>query len=194
MRRLIRELIETVLMALLLFVALQFSVQNFRVEGSSMGSTLSEGRYLLVNKLVYLRFDLRGLAPCWSCAGSARNRDYGSVFVFHPPEHGDIVIFHYPDDPSRSFVKRVIGVPGDEIEIEDGQVFRNGVALDEGYIHNPDTRSYRPVNVPEGSLYVLGDSRRASNDSRSWGVVPVENVVGRAWVTYWPLRGFGLLQ
>jgi signal peptidase I len=191
MRALIKELIETVILALLIFLGLQFSVQNFRVEGSSMQPTLVEGQYLLVNKLVYLR-----LAPQDAetlLAFSAAEQE-GSIFPFTPPARGDVIIFHYPRDPSRDFVKRVIGLPGETAEIIRGEVFINGQKLDEPYITRPDSGSMAPFIVGPDDYFVLGDNRRASNDSRDWGTVPSRNIIGRAWVTYWPLDKLSSLQ
>ena len=192
MRALIRELIETVILALVIFLALQFSVQNFRVEGSSMQNTLSEGQYLLVNKIVYLRLDPQTLNNFLPFVSLDEDE---SIFPFHPPRRGEIIIFRFPGDASRDFVKRVIGVPGDVVEIRsDSHVFVNGEELDEPYITLPDrctTRPNRcaraPVTVPPDSYYVLGDNRSASNDSRAWGMVPAENIIGKTWVSYWPL-------
>ena len=190
MRALIRELIETAILALLIFLALQSSVQNFRVEGSSMEPTLSTGQYLLVNKLVYFNLspgDLKSLLPFADVDRSE------PLFAFHPPRHGEIIIFHFPRDKTRDFVKRVIGVPGDEVEIRRGAVYVNGVVLDEPYITRQSEASMPRTTVPPDSFFVLGDNRRASNDSRDWGPVPAENVVGRAWVSYWPLNQFDTL-
>ncbi len=190
MRALIRELIETAILALLIFIALQASVQNFRVEGSSMEPTLKGGQYLLVNKLVYFSLgpsDLRRLLPFDTVDQSE------TLFAFHPPRRGEIIIFHFPRDETRDFVKRVIGVAGDEVEIRRGTVFVNGQSLDEPYITHPSEASMRRLIVPPESFFVLGDNRRASNDSRDWGPVPAENVVGRAWVSYWPLNQFSTL-
>ena len=194
MRRIVREMIETVLLALLLFVLMEFSVQNFKVEGSSMKPTLSQDEYLLVNKVTYARIGMDELATLvpllheWS-RGSER-----PIYAFTPPKHGDVVIFQFPNDPTRDFVKRVIGVPGDTIEIKRGEVFRNGVALDEPFVTTPSSRTYPPVYVEVGHYYVLGDNRRSSNDSRDWGLVPEENLIGQAWVRYWPPDSLGFIQ
>ena len=184
MRALIRELIETVILALLIFLGLQFSIQNFRVEGSSMQPTLEEGQYVLVNKLVYLRLAPQGLSSLLPFVNSEREE---VIFPFSAPSLGDVVIFHFPRDPSRDFVKRVIGVPGDVVEIKQGRVFLNGEEIDEPYVTHPDRGSMAPRSIPENSFFVLGDNRRASNDSRDWGTVPAENIIGKAWVSYWPL-------
>lgn len=191
MRALVRELIETLILALLIFLVLQFSVQNFRVEGSSMRPTLEEGAYLLVNKIVYFRLSPAKVDAFIPFANSASQE---SLFAFHPPRRGEVVVFHFPLVPSRDFVKRVIGEPGDLVEIRRGQVFLNGEPLQEPYVRNPDGGSMSPVTVPPDEYFVLGDNRRASNDSRNWGTVPAENIVGRAWINYWPLGEFQSLQ
>ncbi|MBM3944128.1 MAG: signal peptidase I [SAR202 cluster bacterium] len=190
MRRFLRDLIETVLMALVIYLALQFSVQPYKVEGSSMHPTLQQGEYVLVNKLVYWHFSedfLIRVAPFLS------EDDDSNIWPAHPPRRGEIVIFKFPLDTSRNFVKRVIGVPGDVIEITNGVVFVNGVRLDEPYLMSHSevcTGRYGcrgPYEVPADTYYVLGDNRGASDDSRNWGPVPVEDIIGREWVSYWPL-------
>ena len=184
MRALIRELIETVILALIIFLALQFSVQNFRVEGSSMRPTIVEGQYLLVNKLVYFNLNPRDVRSVLAFSSSAKAE---RVYPFHAPERTDVIIFHFPRDPSRDFVKRVIGLPGDTIEIDDGEVFISGTKLDEPYITKGGSGNMKLLTVGEDAYFVMGDNRRASNDSRDWGTVPTANIVGRAWVSYWPL-------
>ena len=185
MRILIRELSETLLLSLMIFIGLQFSVQNFTVEGSSMSPTLEEGRYVLVNKLAYLRLpgEFRSYIPFMD--GS----DGSDIVPFHKPEHGEVIIFRFPNDPSRDFVKRVIGVPGDILEIKDGRLYINGEYRAEPYMTRPDRSDMSPVLVPEWSYFVMGDNRGLSNDSRDWGPVPHGNLVGRAWFTYWPFDG-----
>ena len=188
LRALIRELFETVILALLIFLGLQFSVQTYRVEGSSMTPTLDEGQYLIVNKLVYFNIDPRDLTTLLPFVDI--DRDEPPFFPFHRPHRGEIVIFRFPQDPSRDFVKRVIGVPGDKVEMRQGEVFVNDVRLDEPYITRRSSTSMEPLFVPSDSYFVLGDNRVLSNDSRTWGPVPADNIKGKAWVTYWPLDWF----
>jgi signal peptidase I len=185
MRIVIRELFETVILALLIFLGLQFSMGNYRVEGSSMLPNLTEGDYVIVNKLVYMRFDPRDLV---SMIPFVEVGDDSDVFPFHAPRRGEVVIFEFPNNPERDFVKRVIGVPGDTIEIRRGSVIVNSIPLDEPYITHRDTGNMGRITVPEGGYFVLGDNRRASNDSRSWGPVPTDNLIGRALVSFWPLN------
>lgn len=191
MRALVRELIETVFLALTIFLALQFSVQNFRVEGPSMEPTLKEGQHILVNKIVYLQHDLGDLLALLPFVTDKRPE---ATFAFHPPQRGDVIVFQFPRDPSRDFVKRVIGIPGDTIEIRRGEVFVNGVVLNEPYVVNADQSQEQPTVVPPDSYYVLGDNRRASLDSRDWGPVPADHVIGRGWLRYWPIDGVQVLS
>ena len=129
-----REFVEAVVLALVVFVAIQTSVQNFKVEGSSMHPTLDSGQYLLVNKLVYFQVDPERwsrMVPFWKVDQSEQ------AFAAHGPERGEVVVFHFPKDHTRDFVKRVIGVPGDRVEIERGTVLVNGAALDEPLHYGP---------------------------------------------------------
>ena len=190
MRAVIRELFETVILVLLIFLVLHLSIQNFRVEGPSMRPTLEAGEYVLVNKLVYLRFnpqELARLVPFLEV-------DDRTVFPFHAPARGEVIIFQFPRDESRDFVKRVIGMPGDTVEIKQGRVFVNGEPLNEPYITLSDNGSMAPVRVSQEAYFVMGDNRPASNDSRDWGSVPKEKVIGRAWVSFWPLNRWHALQ
>ena len=184
MREVVREIIETAILALLIFLALQFSIQNFRVEGSSMEPTLREGQYIIVNRLAYLSFAYEHLETALPFADF--RGDDGALFPLRPPERGDVAIFRYPEDPSLDFVKRVIALPGDTVAIDRGQVYVNGVALDEPYVAQSDYRNMEERLIPGGSYFVLGDNRGRSDDSRDWGNVPAENFVGKAWMIYWP--------
>ncbi len=184
MRAVIREIIETIILSLLLFVGIQFAVQTYQVEGASMRPTLTQGQYLLVNKVVYRHLNVSGDAE-GAVMGSEFSED-SLIFPFHPPQHGEVVIFNFPNDPSRDFVKRVIGIPGDTVEIRNGRTFVNGKQIQETYAELDDYDEMETLKVPPSAYFVMGDNRRHSNDSRDWGTVPLENIVGRAWVRYWP--------
>ena len=164
-----REYAETVIGAVVLaLVIMAFVGRAFTVDGPSMSPTLRSGERLLVDKLTYR---------------------------FRDPVHGEIVVFRYPRDPSHYFIKRVIGVPGDQVAIRSGQVYVNGVRLEEGYLDSPTLGADRVYNVPPGSYFVLGDNRNNSQDSRSpfVGFVPRSHIVGRAFLRYWPPSRVDLL-
>lgn len=176
MRAFVRETMETVVLALLLFFALRVSIQNFQVEGASMSPSIHPGEYVFVNRRSYLEVPL--------------DRIGGKGKVAYPlgfPKRGDIIVFHAPGGQSRDFVKRVIGLPGDVVQVQAGQVLVNGVALDEPY-KELDVQTVPPTRVPDAQVYVMGDNRPASNDSRAWGPVPVHSIIGRVWVRYWPAK------
>ena len=191
LRVLVRESFETIILALLVFMVLHISIQNYKVEGPSMQPTLNQNEYLIVNKLVYLNFDpaeVLDALPFFEGESDANGR-----YLFHPPVRGEVVVFRSPRDPERDFVKRVIGLPGDTVEIVQGTVYVNGLQLVEPYLDRRDNTTMAPVKVEPDSLFVLGDNRGSSNDSRSWGPVPAENLIGRAWMRFWPLDHLGLL-
>lgn len=158
------EVLQTVLMALVLYFLIDLVLGRVRVENISMQPTLKAGEFILVNKMAY------------------RIGDYN---------HGDIVIFHHTE--SEDYIKRVIGVPGDMIRVQGGIVYVNNQPTQEAYIAAPPNYSGN-WTVPENSLFVLGDNRNQSSDSHSWGFVPTNTVVGRAMVVYWPLDNFKLLN
>ena len=200
-RKVARELVETVVLALLIFFAVRAVVQNFRVEGASMEPSMHNNQYLLVNKALYYRLDISRLHDVLPfLPGSAD----GERHLFRPPNRGDIVVFRFPLDPKRDFIKRVIGIPGDSIEIRDEKVFVNGTQLVENYILATSNYTYGPKTVPPGRYFVLGDNRRNSYDSHAWGsscgavdqceFVPEENIIGQAWITYWPFDQLGLIN
>ena len=183
MRNFIRELLEAAALFLLIFLALHFSIQNFRIDGTSMSPTLINEQHVIVSKLALTRIDPAALRQHIPFVEEPKG---SLLFSFRPPGLGDIVALKYPIDPSQSLVKRVVGLPGDEIKINAGQVLRNGEVLNESYVVNGDRRSTKVVKIPLGFYYVLGDNRRVSNDSRSWGFVSEEQIIGRAWFSYWP--------
>lgn len=166
-RRTIIDILETIFLSVVLFVGINLVSSRIRVESISMQPTLYAGNFVFVNKL---------------------------AFYFVEPQRGDVIVFKYPPDPTQvPYIKRVIGLPNDSIHIEGGKVYVNGLELVEPYLTEPTNRGGDWV-VPENHLFVMGDNRNSSSDSRTWGTVPMENVIGRAEIVYWPPDKWGLLH
>jgi signal peptidase I len=170
----VREVGETVILTLIIFFVIQMFVRNFRVVGTSMVNNLQNGQYLIIDKISYNPYLIDYL-------------DIGG------PKRGDVVVFRPPRLPSEDYVKRVIGLSGDKVQIVKGQVFINDEPLAEPFEPIQGSYSMGPIIVPEGEVFVLGDNRNNSNDSHNWGSVPVENIVGRAWISYWPPDQWGTI-
>jgi signal peptidase I len=168
----VREVGETIILTLIIFFLIQTVIRNFRVVGTSMVDNLHDGQYLIIDKLSYNGFIVNS-------------------FGLGGPNRGDVVVFEPPNRPGEDYVKRVIGLPGETVEIKRGQVFINNKPLDEPFLPRTGTYSMSPRVVPEGEVFVLGDNRNNSNDSHNWGTLPIENIVGRAWVSYWPPEQWG---
>lgn len=157
-RQFFLDLIETLLLAVVLYFGINAISARVRVDGFSMVPTLQDGEYVLVSKLSYRLGE---------------------------PQHGDIIVFKYPGEPPQDLIKRIIGLPGDSVQVMDMKVSVNGQPLSEPYI--AAAPAYQGQwQVPEGFLFVLGDNRNDSSDSRSWGFLPMENVIGKAILIYWP--------
>ena len=188
-RSLIWEIIQTVLLTIAIFLAVRSVVQNFRVEGASMDPTLHTGQYLLINKVLYARADgtlLDRLVP------DQTPMDIPN-FIFGGPTRGDIIVFLSPGQTDKDFIKRVIGLPGETVRIVNGQVFVNGKPLDEPYLTHRATYDLESKVVPPGSYCVLGDNRPNSSDSHLGWFVPANNLIGKAWVSYWPPAEWGVM-
>lgn len=178
---------EALVVALVLaFFIRTFLVQAFKIPSESMLDTLLVGDHLLATKFDY------GLKVPFTDI---------SIFDGSAPEIGDIVIFKYPKDPDVDFIKRVIGVPGDVIEVRNKQLYRNGQPVRESYIRftEPDRilpvrDNFGPVTVAEGEFFVMGDNRDNSMDSRFWGTVPRKDILAKAWRIYWSWEGFGNIR
>ncbi len=174
----LKEYAEALIVALILaFFIRSFVVQAFKIPSGSMLQTLQIGDHLLVTKFAY---------------GVKIPFTHKMIIERPGPQQGDIVVFEFPEDPSKDFIKRVIGVPGDVIEIKDKQVFRNGVLLVEPYIQHVDASTsvprrdnFGPVMVPENKYFVMGDNRDESYDSRFWGFVERNTIEGKALILYW---------
>ncbi len=196
-RSVAREMLETAIFVLLVFLIVRGVVQNFKIEGQSMEPNLHSGQYILVNKIVFFHFDIN--APLRLLPGNSSLQPL-IVYPFRKPHRGDVVVFEYPRDFSKDYIKRVIGVEGDTVDIHDGRVFVNGVQLDEVYLQGAQTicriedRCARgPVTVQPGTVFVLGDNRNNSSDSREWDELPLDRVIGKAWVSYWPQTYWGVI-
>jgi signal peptidase I len=168
-RSVFRELLQTVALTLVIFLGVRTGLQNFRVDGLSMYPNLHNGEYILVNKVDYL---------------------------IHSPQRGDIIVFRAvpANQPDRDFVKRVIGLPGETVAVHNGRVYINNRRLSEPYIQTPPDYTFGPSTVPPNNYFVLGDNRNNSQDSHLWKWLPREDIIGKAWVSYWPPASLQLFQ
>lgn len=162
----IRDIFFAALTAVLIVI---FVVQPVKVEGTSMEPRLEDQERIFVNKFVY---------------------------HFSEINRGDIVVFWYPKDPTKSFIKRVVALPGETVDIRSGVVYIDGERLQEGYVPPGyfDYASHPPMSIPEGEFFVMGDHRNSSNDSRNWGPVPRRSIFGKAIFRYWPVSKLGLIE
>lgn len=165
----VRELIETVVLSLIIFLLIRQVVQNYRIENHSMEPNFYEGQFVLVNKLAYR---------------------------LGQPSRGDVIVFHNPRNTNEDYIKRIIGLPGDTVEVHDAAVYINGEKLTEDFPHNyiPPGEYMPPVTVGDGQLFVMGDNRPNSSDSRVFGPISQDLAVGKAWLRIWPLNKFGIVE
>lgn len=162
----IRDVLEVVLISSILFFSINSISARIRVESVSMQPTLFAGDFVVVNKLAY---------------------SFGS------PGRGDVIVFHFPPNPAQDpYIKRIIGLPGENLRIEDGEVYIDGVRFLEPYL-DVDTLQGGKWDIPEDAVFVMGDNRNNSSDSRSWGMVPNENIIGKALLIYWPPKAWDVL-
>ncbi|MBN2501424.1 MAG: signal peptidase I [Anaerolineales bacterium] len=160
----LRDLLETVVLALIIFLVINTVTGRYEVQSISMEPTLHEGQYLIVSKITY-----------W----------------FHPPERGDVVVLDPPNGQSPiPYIKRVVGLPGEAVDVRDGRVWIDGVALNEPYISGPPTYNQKRV-LGENEYLVLGDNRNNSSDSHVWGALPRQNIIGKSVFRYWPPEKWG---
>jgi signal peptidase I len=162
----LREVLETVLLTVMLFLVINTVTGRSQVNGSSMETTLHNGQYLIISKISY-----------W----------------IHPPKRGDIIVLHPPSNMGEDYIKRVVGLPGERIEVRDGKVWVDGVVLEEPYISTSPNYS-ESWDLGEGEYVVLGDNRNNSDDSHKWGPLSEEDIVGKAWLCYWPPEQWGLVE
>jgi len=167
MRVFLREILGPILLAVIIFLILQATMQSFVVVGSSMKPSLYDGQRLLINKVVY---------------------------SLHEPEVGDVVVFEPPNNQRADYIKRIIALPGDILEVKMGVVYVNGSPLDERtYIKELPRYSLPQQKIPENEYFVLGDNRNNSNDSHNGWTVPRQNIIGKAWLSIWPPHRWGVV-
>jgi len=162
------SVLQTVVFAVILFLVVNMITARIRVEGDSMEPSLIDGQFVVVNKLAYsvLEYSIR------------------------EPQRGDIVVFNFPLNPARRFIKRIIALPGDRLQVLDGQVFINGNLLNEPYLAVPPAYNNQ-WDVGMGEVFVLGDNRNNSSDSQNWGPLAMEDIIGKAIFVYWPTESMG---
>ncbi len=165
-KRMLIEAAQTIILALIFYFAIDTFIGRVQVQNISMLPTLHEGQFLLVNRFAYKQGNF---------------------------ERGDIIIFHNPTNPDEDYIKRLIAIPGDVVDIENGEVRVNDELLDEPYISGPPQYAGE-WTIPDGYLFVLGDNRNSSYDSHSWGYLPQENVIGKAIVIYWPPKEIQIIR
>ena len=166
MRFFLREILGTILLAVVIFLILQATVQSFIVVGSSMEPGLNDGQRLLINKAAY---------------------------ILHEPEWGDVVVFRSPNNPGADYIKRIIALPGDTVEIKTGTVYVNGSPMDEPYLKDLPSYKLPSQTIPGNNYFVLGDNRNNSSDSHNGWTVPRQNIIGKAWLSTWPPSQWGLV-
>ena len=180
-KHIVREYAESIIIAVLLALVIRtFIVQAFKIPSGSMEDTLAIGDHILVNKFIY---------------GSKIPFSGTSILKLRDPRQGDVIVFEYPEDPSKDFIKRVVGTPGDTVEVKDKKVYVNGkVYANPHEVHKeaemiPKEANPRDnkdaVKVPPGSYFVMGDNRDRSYDSRFWGFVTTDRIKGLAFIKYW---------
>ncbi len=158
---LVREIVEIIALTVLIFVVIHFVIQSYHVQGANMQPSFTANQYVMVNK---------------------------SAYLFRNIERGDVVVFHNPQDTAQDFIERVIGLPGDTIQVDSTTIRVNGVLLNEPYVKvatNPVANTWK---VPANQYFVLNDNRQSTDDSRTWSFVPKDYIIGKAILIYWPLN------
>ena len=184
------DIVKALALAAFFFFVVQAILQNYQVLGQSMEPNLHSGQHVIVNKAAYMSVDMDRLSkfiPFYEV-------DEGSeVQLFGEPQRGDVVVIRSPQGSGKRLVKRIVGMPGDSLEIEGGILRINGHTVDEPYVLG-QPRSRERMTVPDDHYFVLGDNRPQSNDSNNFGPVHRSQIIGKAWLAYWPLESFGTVD
>jgi signal peptidase I len=185
--------LRVVIVTGVIVLGLRAVVQNFRVEGASMLPNFGAGQAVVVSRIAYFHVEQTPLARVLPTTHQGSTR-----YLFGGPQRGDVVVFRAPMEPDTDFIKRIVGLPGDSVAVHNGKVSVNGVPLDEPYIEFPATYNFPGDGsariVPDDQYFVLGDNRPDSFDSHLGWLVPVDHLIGRAWIRYWPPGELGVVQ
>lgn len=181
-RTFVREVIETLLLAALMYMGIQTAFFGYHIDGICMEPNFYDTERVLVNKIAYVTVDTSPIRQWLPFAPTI-----GPFYPFGLPARGDAIVFHYPRDPRLDYIKRVIALPGETVEVRGGHVLVNGAPLTEPYVKEVPLYTLAPQVIPPNSYFVLGDNRNYANDSHIWGVVPQDNIVGKVWLRYFPL-------
>ncbi len=180
------EIIEVLLLAVLMVMLIRTFVQNYRIDGSSMEPNFHDRQFLIVNRWAY--------CPGIHLEVPVVNVElWSKTWCVRQPQRGDVVIFEYPRDPSRDFIKRVIGLPGETIEVREGKVYVNEQLISEPFGPNPGSYTSAPITVGPDEVFVMGDNRNNSSDSHVWGPLSEDKIIGKALASYWPPRYWSLV-
>jgi len=189
-RRFSLDVIETLALSVLIFILMQFLVQNYVVTGGSMQPSIEDNELILVNKAVYFSLDRESvddLIPFFDLP------DGDDVYLFHPPQRGEVIVLNSQEGDNIDLIKRVIGLPGDTIEFDSrgGPIRVNGVEIEETWLSDRQRTRGQDITLGDDEYFVMGDNRRSSQDSRQWGTIGRDDIVGKALLTYWPPNKIG---
>ena len=187
MRRSLLDIIKALALAAAFFFVVQSVLQNYQVLGQSMEPNLHSGQHVIVNKAAYMSVDVDRLSkfiPFYDV------EDGSEMHLLGEPQRGDVVVVRSPQESGKRLVKRIVALPGDSLEIEGGTIRINGESISEPYVLG-NTRDRDKSTIPEGHYFVLGDNRTRSNDSNNFGPIHESQIIGKAWLVYWPLGDFG---
>ncbi len=180
------EIVQILVLALLMVMVIRNFIHNYRIDGVSMEPNFHDRQFLIVNRFAY-------------CPGIhieipvVNTSLFDKTWCTGTPNRGDVVIFRYPRDPSRDFIKRVIGLPGETVEVIAGQVYINGKLMPEPFGPNPGSYNAPPITVGPDEVYVMGDNRNNSSDSHLWGPLKLNLIIGKALISYWPPQDWSIV-
>jgi len=190
MQKLLFDIIKTFILAAILFFLVQTLIQNYQVFGASMEPNIESGEHIIVNKAAYITLDIETFSKVIPFYDPGEG---SQLHLFGKPQRGDVVVVKSPQPPPENLVKRIVAIPQDSVEIRAGSLYVNGYKITESYTKGISPNLSR-LTIPQDHYYLLGDNRDRSNDSKNFGPVHKSQIIGKAWLAYWPLNHFGTVQ